>query len=98
MKKTALITGASRGIGSSISDYFASQGYNLLLCAKDPSRLEKKQECLASQYPQLTIQSHAFDLANHQDLTAFLSALDNKAQPIDVCVANAGILTPGFGG
>ncbi|ANW26957.1 hypothetical protein BA953_22765 [Vibrio coralliilyticus] len=39
MTKTALITGASRGIGKSLSHYFAKQGYNLVLIAKQEATL-----------------------------------------------------------
>lgn len=41
MNKHAIVTGASRGVGLAIAKYFAKQGYDLSLIARDLNRLEK---------------------------------------------------------
>ena len=41
MKKTALITGASGGLGLSFVNLFASDGYDLVLIARNGARLEE---------------------------------------------------------
>jgi short-subunit dehydrogenase len=49
-KGTAVITGASGGIGAVYADRFAKRGYNLLLIARDGSRLGVVADKLSSQY------------------------------------------------
>ncbi len=39
--KTALVTGASRGIGAAIAECFAQQGASLLLAARSQDKLEE---------------------------------------------------------
>jgi short-subunit dehydrogenase len=38
--KTVLLTGASRGIGRALSFYFAENGYNLIMLARNKKKLE----------------------------------------------------------
>lgn len=48
--QTALITGASSGIGSDLAELFARDGFNLILVARSTERLEKLARELASKY------------------------------------------------
>ena len=48
-KGTALITGASRGIGSVYADRLAKRGYDLIRVARSEARLKALSACLASE-------------------------------------------------
>lgn len=87
--KTALITGASQGIGHAISKVLASEGCNLHLAARNRTALEDLKECLAVHPVEVTI--HALDLST----TAAMEALSDACGNIDILVNNAGDIPTG---
>lgn len=85
--KTALVTGASRGIGRAISEKLASQGYNLhLICEKNESLLVDLCNELASKYS-VTVTAHRADVADADAMSKVFS----KIQELDILINNAGI-------
>lgn len=52
VNKTALITGATRGIGFAIAEAFASRGASTILVGRDPGRVDKAEKTFTSQYGQ----------------------------------------------
>ena len=88
-KGTALITGASRGIGAVYADRLAKRGYDLILVARDQARLKALSSRLASETGRSLTPLRA-DLNDKADLAKVESALRND-QAITVLVNNAGI-------
>ncbi len=90
---TALITGASSGIGATYADRLARRGYDLVLVARDVARME----ALASKLRKETgvgIEVTRADLTDAQDLGRVEARLrDDKA--IGLVVNNAGAAAPG---
>jgi len=84
--KTALITGASAGLGLAIAKSLSEAGYQLLLVARRESKLIE----LASSLP---TQCHviACDINNFDQLTAALDARPDSFKDIDLLVNNAGL-------
>ena len=69
--KTALITGASRGLGAEFANQLAQLGYRLVLTARDKDRLEQVASTIRSKYPvQITIVPA--DLSKMPDNWSFL--------------------------
>src|SRR5574337_717426 len=89
MKKTALITGASSGIGPEFAKLFARDGYDLVLVARRKARLEKLAEELAGKYSIRTVVI-AQDLSQPAAPAAIFHELKEKGLAIDVLVNNAG--------
>jgi NAD(P)-dependent dehydrogenase (short-subunit alcohol dehydrogenase family) len=60
-QKLALITGGSRGLGFEVAKALASQGFELILIAKDPVRLQQSAESLSATK---AITTYSVDLEN----------------------------------
>lgn len=91
----AIITGASRGMGKSIAIAFAEQGYNLVLVARDPVKLEETRSQLESSYPSLQVIAKAFDLQQKDQCDAMGEWVLQSGVSVDVLVNNAGQFVPG---
>lgn len=85
--KTALITGASAGLGRAIAIALASNGYQLILLAR---RSEKLQELAATLE---NTQTHliACDINDREVVKAQLDSLPSEFAKIDVLINNAGL-------
>src|SRR5258706_12077471 len=86
---TALITGASRGIGALYADRLAKRGYDLILVARDEAQLKTLADRLTSETGRLVIPLTA-DLNDREDLAVVETTL-REDQSITMLVNNAGI-------
>jgi short-subunit dehydrogenase len=90
-KGTVVITGASGGIGAVYADRFAKRGYDLLLVARDATRLGGRATQLSEQYG-VKVETLPADLTNKSDLLELEQRLHSD-KSISILVNNAG-----FGG
>ncbi|MGM0381290.1 MAG: SDR family oxidoreductase [bacterium] len=93
--KTALITGASRGLGRNIAREFTEHGFNTLLCARNMDKLKD----LADELNQLDAgDSIALPIDFHEpeSLEDLAEAIPRQWPPISVLVNNAGYYDTGF--
>src|SRR6185436_4642144 len=92
--KTALVTGASSGIGKAFAELLASKGYALVLTARRAERLD----ALAAELKQkhgVDTQTIVADLAQPDASAHIASELAARKLRIDVLVNNAGYGQPG---
>lgn len=94
MTATALITGASAGIGTAFASQLAARGNAVVLVARDGERLESLAKELGTRYGVGT-EVIAADLTDPSQLAAVEERLADRDQPIDVLVNNAGFGTNG---
>ena len=89
LKKTALITGASNGIGLELARIFAREGYDLVLVARDKERLMSLAEELSDKSG-VAVECVSLDLARTDAAQVLCNFTQQKSINIDVLVNNAG--------
>lgn len=86
---TALITGASSGIGATYADRLAMRGFDLLLVARDQGRMEKIAADLRSK-TSVKVEVLKADLTSAQDVASLEKRLKDDAS-ITLLLNNAGV-------
>lgn len=87
--RTALITGASLGIGREIAQLFAQDGYHLALVARNSAKLAEFANELQGQFG-ISAKSFPLDLSAESAPQFLFDQLARESVPIDVLVNNAG--------
>ncbi len=93
-RKTALITGASTGIGWHLAEEFARHGFDLVLVARTASKLEELASRLSAQHG-VACHPHPLDLLEPGAPQALFDALSARGLPVEVLVNDAGVLRHG---
>ena len=86
-RKTALITGATSGIGKATAHEFAKQGINLILCGRRQERLDTIQKALEKQTDVHTLN---FDVRDKDATFKAIASLPEAFRKIDILINNAG--------
>ena len=85
---TALITGASRGIGRRTAELLAQHGWDLLLTARSADQLEQLSAQLSSKG--VSVASAAIDLTQPDGIAAAMAGLLQQGETPSVLINNAG--------
>lgn len=91
---TALVTGASAGIGTAFARQIAARGSGVILVARDRERLQALADDIASRHG-VAVEVLVADLTDPAQLAAVEARLGDRARPVDLLVNNAGIGTFG---
>ena len=91
--RTALITGASAGIGKAFAEVFAAKGWNVVLTARRLDRLEALAAELSAQH-KIAATPIAQDLAEPDGVKRLVEAVSDHRLTIDGLVNNAGYAVP----
>lgn len=93
---TALVTGASTGLGLAFATELASRGHDLVLVARSRDRLEQLAAELRQRYAVATEVLPA-DLADRDQVETVADRVRDASRPVDLLVNNAGFgMTRGF--
>jgi short-subunit dehydrogenase len=88
---TALITGASAGIGREFARQLGGHAATLVLVARRKARLEELRAELIGRNPQLRVEIRPTDLSQHAAVDALISWATTQKSPIDLLINNAGL-------
>ena len=88
--KTALITGASKGIGKAIAESLAQEGCNLALTARSGDMLEDVRATLQKKH-NISVEIFPIDLS----LKNSAEQISEFAGNVDILINNAGAIPPG---
>ena len=86
-KKTALITGATSGIGRATAHEFAKHGIRLILCGRRQERLNTIQSALSKQTDVITLN---FDVRDKTEVFDAIASLPKSFKHVDILINNAG--------
>jgi NADP-dependent 3-hydroxy acid dehydrogenase YdfG len=87
MKKTALITGATSGIGRATAHIFAKHGINLILCGRRQTRLDSIEKALSRETDVHTLN---FDVRDREKTLKAISSIPQEFKNVDILINNAG--------
>jgi 3-oxoacyl-[acyl-carrier protein] reductase len=88
--RTALVTGASKGIGLASAECLASEGANLILVSRTQADLDAARQKIMSRW-NVNVQVHAYDLSDSRNVDKLVA----EHPGIDILVNNAGAIPAG---
>jgi len=90
--RTALVTGANRGIGKAIAAGLARLGATVLLTVRDPDSGERARQEMRAADPDADVQVEVCDVSDLAGVRAFAADLTSRVSRLDVLIHNAGVL------
>lgn len=93
--KTAVITGATKGLGRAIAELFAEKGFDLCVCARTEADLEAMELDWAQRFPGQKLHTYPVDMSKKSEVREFGVFVRNTSPHLDVLINNAGIFLPG---
>jgi short-subunit dehydrogenase len=94
MKKLAVITGGTKGIGRAIIEKFASNGFDIATCSRNSEDLKKLKSEFENKY-KVKVFTSKVDMSMKSDVFKFIHSVQELNIPVHVLVNNAGIFIPG---
>ncbi|UXX79915.1 SDR family oxidoreductase [Reichenbachiella carrageenanivorans] len=95
MNKTIVVSGGTKGIGRAIIEKFASEGFDVVTCARDQEHLEELAQSIQTSYAETKIYTMKADLSSVADTKQFVEFVKKSAASVDVLVNNTGTFVPG---
>ena len=93
--KTALVTGANKGIGHEVARQLAAKGFHVFVGARNAKAGRKAAEEIAKKRGKATFLE--IDVADNDSVTKAVREFSNSEEHLDVLVNNAGIVADGDG-
>ena len=95
MSKLAVVTGGTKGIGRSVIEKFAAQGFDIATCSRTASDLEELKRVIKKDFPLVNIYIKQADLTSKKEVHSLCVFVKDLHRPVDVLVNKAGYFIPG---
>jgi uncharacterized protein len=88
--KTALITGASSGIGYELTRCFAQDGHNVIMVANHEDKLQQAAQQIKTEFPLIRIETVSIDLSKDGAADRLYSEVQDRGLQVEYLVNDAG--------
>lgn len=95
MKKLAVITGGTKGIGKALVESFAAEGFSIATCSRTKSDLEILKKEILTPYPDIDFFFQAADMSKKEEVQNFADMVKATEIPVEVLINNSGLFIPG---
>jgi short-subunit dehydrogenase len=95
MHPTAVVSGATKGLGRAIAETLAANGFDLFVCARTEADLDAMQLDWQTRFPERRIGCFPADVGKKAEVMEFADYVKKNCQKLDILVNNAGIFIPG---
>ena len=89
--KSALVTGASKGMGKAIAIALATEGYDLAVCARNLEGLEELEREIRKKNPAVKVYLKACDFSYEKNVEELAQWVEDKFPVLNVLVNNVGL-------
>jgi short-subunit dehydrogenase len=90
MRKVAIVSGASRGLGRTIAIRLAEAGYDLAIAARSIETLNKLKRTIEQKH-NVTVLAEAVDFSDKKSINNFTTVVNDNYPVVDIIVNNIGI-------
>lgn len=92
--RTALVTGASRGLGEETARALASAGAQVVLAAREVTLAAAAADRIRDAHPAANLETYGVDLTDLDSVRSFVDRLTERCLPVDFLINNAGVMYP----
>ncbi|WP_179466779.1 SDR family oxidoreductase [Mycolicibacterium vinylchloridicum] len=92
--KHVVVTGANSGLGFGLAKRLAAAGADVVMAVRSSTKGEAAAAQIRQANPAARLTVEMIDLASLASVEAFAEGLTRQGRPIDVLIANAGVMTP----
>ncbi len=94
-ERLVVITGGTKGIGKSLVQRFASEGWPIATCARNEADLNKLRKEINERYD-ILIHTFAADLSKRDEVIDFVEFIRITTKTVEILINNTGVFIPGL--